>query len=315
MMAHNPMDSRRRYATLIAVLVVFFVALTCFYQVHENEAAVLTTFEKPVSTVERAGLHLKWPWPIQKVYPFDKRVRLFYSPYDECLLKDGFSIGVRLFVAWSIRDVSAYKQKVGVTVGSGERLVATLLARHLKGILGSYAMSDLVSVTGSSEGERDGLRAVEESIQDRMTADSESSYGIVVNVVGFDRLELPEDTTAAVFERMKAERMKAVESILSEGKYRATAIRKDADAARYRLVAEAEAEATKIRGDADAKAFEYLDVYSKHPDFALFLKKLQTLENTMKSKTTIVIDDETSPFDLLSAEGAKLPAAAASRKD
>ena len=67
-------------------------------------------------------------------------------------------------------------------------------------------------------------------------------------------------------------------------------------------MAEAEAQAEKIRGEAETKAFEYLGIYNKYPKFALFLRKLQALEDSMKTKTTIVIDKNTPPFDLLSGK-------------
>ncbi len=306
-MNENPSSSTRKIAVLIAVLVGLFLVLTCFYQLRLTEAAVLTTFEKPVATVTEPGLHWKWPWPVQKVYPFDLRMRTYQSGYMEYLVKDGFNIVVRAFVCWSVGDVATYKNKVGVTVESGESLVATLVKKHLKSVLAENSLSDLVGVSASGV---DRFTAVEDRLLEAMAGEAAPNYGIDVRLVGFDRFELPEDTTAAVFERMRSERMKTVEKIISEGTYRKATIRNEADVASSKIIKEAQAEAIRLRGKADTEAFKHLAVYRADPEFALFLTKLRTLENTMKSKTTIVVDDRSPPFDLLSSD-VKLPSAKA----
>lgn len=286
---------------LIAFLVVFFVILTCFYQVRETQAAVLTTFEKPVRSVTEPGLHGKLPWPIQKAYVFDLRSRLYQSPYGEFLVKDGFNVVARSFVCWAVKDVETYKNKVGVTIVSGEEIVATLVAKHVKSVLSEHPLSDLVGVEKNPKKNR--FDAVENDVLSLLADEGRRQYGIEITLFGFDRLELPEGTTEAVFERMKSERMRRVEKILSEGKYEAERIKKEADSEKSRILAEAEAEAIRIRGKADTEAFERLSVYNRHPEFALFLKKLRALEETVKSKTTIVIDKDTPPFDMLSGAG------------
>jgi membrane protease subunit HflC len=294
-------SSLKKIITLILVLVLFFIVLTCFYQVRITEKAVLTTFEKPVATVTEAGLHFKWPWPVQKVYTFDTRTRIYQSPYTEYLVQDGFNVVVRVFACWSIDNVDLYKNRVGVTAVSGESKISKLVDKYLRIVLSNHPLSGMVGV-----GDQNRFSKVEDEILQMVGKEAMDQYGIKVETLGFDRLELPEDTTSAVFDRMKSERMKMVEKILSEGKLEAENIRRKAEAQKSMILAEAEAEAARIRGEADTKAFEYLDVYNQHPDFALFLKKLQALEETMKTKTTIVIDKDTPPFDMLSPEKSEL---------
>jgi membrane protease subunit HflC len=285
-----------KVVVLTLVLIVFFVTLTCFYQIRRTQAVVVTTFERPVATVVEPGLHVKWPWPVQKAYRFDLRTRLYQSPYAEYLIKDG-NIVARSFACWAIQDVSTYKNRVGVTVADGEAIVAKLITKHVRSVLGEHSLSSIVRVT---EPEKASLLAqIETDVLSLVRTEAESEFGITVSLFGFDRLELPEETTRDVFERMKSERMKMAEKITSEGKYQADKIRKEADAERSRILAEAEAEAIRIRGRAETESFEHLSVYDRNPDFALFLKKLQALERTTAKKTTLVIDGGTPPFDML----------------
>ena len=295
-MPDNESSSLRKILSLVALLLAFFVALTCFYQTRATEAVVLTTFERPVAVVTEPGLRMKWPWPIQKDYRFDMRSRLYQSQLDDYLVKDGYNVKVRAFVCWAIGDVGLYKNKVGVRLADGEDKLATLLGKYLNTTLSDKRMSDLVGVGAG------GLAGVEAGILAPLRKDAKDSYGIEVSAFGFDRLELPEEATEAVFERMKAERQTMVAKITSEGKAKAMRIREEATSEQKRLIAEAEAEAVRIRGEADTKAFEYLEVYKKRPNFALFLKKLQALESSMRSKTTLILDRNVPPFDMLSPD-------------
>ena len=65
------------------------------------------------------------------------------------------------------------------------------------------------------------------------------------------------------------------------------------------IVAEAEAKAREIRAEGDAEAAKYYEVFSKNPELAIFLRKLDALSQIMKTRTTLVVDTNTAPFDLL----------------
>lgn len=301
MALNNGNKALRKIIALTAALLLAFLILTCLYQVKTNESAVLTTFEKPLEfAITEPGLHVKAPWPIQKAYIFDMRKRLFVSPFMEFLVKDGFNVITRVFVIWSVKDANIYKNRVGVTVSNGEKIISELVTKHLKSVISEYSLADILKPADSDDTGSAKISAAEEKILQNIATESLSQFGIETSFFGFDRIELPEDCTEAVFNRMKSERMKMVTKISEEGKAKADKLKKEAELAKNKMLAEAEAEAVRIKGEADTKAFEYLAVYDKNPEFALFLRKLQALEDSMKNKTTIVIDKTTPPFDLLS---------------
>ena len=209
----NPKNSFKKIIILIAILLAFFLMLTCSFQLRNTQAAVVTTFEKPVSTVTTAGLHFKYPWPIQKAYVFDLRSKVYQSPLLEYLIEDGYNIVVRLFAVWSIENIDTYKNRVGVTEQRGEEMVANLVNKHLKIILNTHRFNDFIAITKNSESN---LNKIENALLKRIQSEAKKEYGINVSAVGFDRLELPENVTKAVFERMKSERATMVQIIQNE---------------------------------------------------------------------------------------------------
>jgi regulator of protease activity HflC (stomatin/prohibitin superfamily) len=76
-------------------------------------------------------------------------------------------------------------------------------------------------------------------------------------------------------------------------------IRSTADRDRDRILAEAQAKATAIRGEADAESAKWLAILDQNPDLAVFLYKLKALEETLKDKSTLILDGRTPPYDLL----------------
>ncbi|NOZ64480.1 MAG: hypothetical protein GXO71_06075 [Caldiserica bacterium] len=102
-----------------------------------------------------------------------------------------------------------------------------------------------------------------------------------------------------MFERMRKERERIAQKFLAEGEGMASDIKAKADAEKDKILAEARAQAKRIKGEGDAEAARYYDIFSKNEDLAIFLRKLEALENTLKSNSTIILDSRTPPYDLL----------------
>ena len=109
------------------------------------------------------------------------------------------------------------------------------------------------------------------------------------------------------FARMRQERKAVAERYLSEGDAEALRIRAQADSLREQKIAAAEADARRVRAEGDAAAAEYYKIFEEDPELAMFLRKLEVLEQTLNEKSTVVLGPETEPFDLLGS-GASVPA-------
>jgi len=84
-----------------------------------------------------------------------------------------------------------------------------------------------------------------------------------------------------------------------EGERQARAIRDTADLEAGKLLAEAEGQATRIRGEGEKLAAPSYNVFKQDPELAKFLLKLNGLELFLKERTTLILDPNTSPLELL----------------
>ncbi|MEJ0000813.1 MAG: hypothetical protein WDO13_17585 [Verrucomicrobiota bacterium] len=69
------------------------------------------------------------------------------------------------------------------------------------------------------------------------------------------------------------------------------------------ILAEAQKDSEIKRGQAEADAAQiYSQAHRQDPDFYLFLRKLETLKKTINQNTTLVLDANQAPFDLLKGD-------------
>jgi len=291
---------KRNHLLLMTGLLVagLFLLLQVLFTVREGDVAVVTTFGRPVRAIREAGLYLRWPWPIQRVYRFDNRTQIVEGPFEETLTKDGKNILVAVYAGWRIKEPMAFLERVG-DAERARRNLDGLLRHHKNATLGQFPFSSLVNVNAEQ------IRF--EEIESRMLAavqpEAAERYGLQVEFLGIRKLGLPESITQKVFQRMRAERTEIAERYRSEGEAEAIKIRAQADSQRDQILAKAEAAAKREKAAADAQAAAYFDAFKKDEEFANFLKKLESLEASLQSNATVVISAEYVPFDLLRGEG------------
>ena len=105
---------------------------------------------------------------------------------------------------------------------------------------------------------------------------------------------------------MVEERKLEAQTYLSSGNTEAQKIRIAADAQSRTIITNAEAEAKEIRAKGDAEAAKYYAVFKENPELAIFLRKLDSLRRIMRTKTTLVLDTDAAPFDLLKSNSDNL---------
>ena len=97
---------------------------------------------------------------------------------------------------------------------------------------------------------------------------------------------------------MKQERDTAAKKFRAEGNTVAQKIRTDADRAKQEILADAQAQAKKLMAEGDAEAAKYYSVFNQDPELASFLRKLDSLKRIVSTKTTLVLDTDSTPFDI-----------------
>jgi membrane protease subunit HflC len=266
------------------------------FQVRQTESAVVTTFGKYSRSITNADLYWRWPWPIQNVYKFDNRIQNFDRKFDQTTTQDARSLVVSVFVGWRIADPRIFLERfANGDVGRAEQAQENLVQNSKNSVISKHPFSDLISTNQAA------LRfeEIELEMLEMIKPQARSNYGIQVELLGIKQLGLPESITSKVFDRMRAERQRLVKQFQTEGEAKALERRSEADRKRAEILSAAEYQATIIKGQADAEAAKALAAFEENPELAIFLLQLKALENSLKERTTLVLDQQTRPFSML----------------
>ena len=289
----------KHWPTMMLGLIVAVILLTAVFsfQLNQTEVAIITTFGRP-SVVTEAGLHFRWPFPFQKVYRFDKRIRCFEGStgkLEETATRDGHNILAGIYVDYRISNPELFFKQLQ-DIPNAEEMLNNQMRSEKNSAFGLYTVNQIVN----TDPKKLKLQEIQAQIKANLIAQTEK-YGIEIVSVGINTLGVPKTITEKVFDRMVAERKQFADRSIAEGKSKAREIRISADRDRTIALAEAEARAQRIRAEGDAKAAESYKTFSSDPELAEFLRKIEALRVILRGRTTIVFDTNVPPFDLLNA--------------
>lgn len=283
----------------VGVLTVacFLLFLTCF-TVRVTECAVVLTWENPkyalVGTKGDAGLHVKWPWPIETVEKFDARTHVFSTKPEQTLTKDSHSLIATVSTGWRIAEPIQFREKVGTVEKAQNEHLEGLVRTYTNAVIAKHPLNHLVSVDPRTLA----FDKMEKQILTDVGAQAADKYGITVEFTKIKQLNLPKSVVEQVFKRMRDERERIAVDIREKGEQEAKKIRAEADRYRTETVAAANAEAKRLMGEGDAEAAKYYEVFAKDEDLAIFLRKLEALKKTLKKRATVILTTEDQPYDL-----------------
>jgi len=291
---------KRNPLTLVIglLLILVFGLLLFTFQVRTTEVAVVTTFGKPTRPITEPNLYFKWPWPIQKVWSFDRRVQNFEDRLTEGLTQDNFNLLTSVYVGWKVSDPTAFFPRFADSanpIGAAETLLDQWLGNAKTAVVGKHPLSDFVSTSDQGASfvaiENEILAAIQSQLRT-------NNLGLEIAFLGLKRLQLPESVTESVFERMTSERKVLADRFQFEGEAEAQRIRSDAERKAAEVLANAEGKATEIKGKGEAEAAKSLAVFQQHPELASFIFRLSALEGSLKERSILIFDQHTPPFDL-----------------
>ena len=287
----------RNPATFVVGLVILLIfgSISFLFQVRESEVAFLTTFGKADEAVIKPGLRFKLPWPIQKVHRFDARVHNFEGKFEEAMTLDQRNILVLVYVGWRITEPQKFNRSFPGGVDDAKRNLESLVRSAKNATVGTHNFSDFIN-TDPAKLKFD---EIEKEILLQVAGTAKEKFGLEVKSLGIKRLGFPESVTQKVFERMKEERQRLVKQFEGEGDRDATKIRSSAERERSEKLADAEAAATRSRGEAEKEAAKAYKTLEQNKELAVFLQKLASMEAIAKERTTLILDQNSSPFDLL----------------
>ncbi|MFK8015596.1 MAG: protease modulator HflC [Gammaproteobacteria bacterium] len=276
------LNSRILIFGLLGVLVVTSMSV---FTVSETEHAIRFRFREIIRDDFDPGLHFKLPW--ENVLKLDKRILTVDKRPSEFLTDQKEKVFVDFLVKWRIVDPGQfYRATGGLEQVASDRLLPIIEA-GLKDDFASRQLSDVVSVERS---------AVMKSITDT-ASELAQQFGAEINDVRIKRIDLSEDVSATVYNRMRQERDRVAKQRRAEGRGEAERIRAEADKEETVILANAYKEAEQTRGDGDANAARiYAEAYERDPEFYSFFRSMQAYRRSFEKGSDVLVLNPDSPF-------------------
>ena len=278
--------------SIVIVILALLLGYGSIFVVKEGTRAIVITFgkvqqESDGSTVVRnPGIHFKLPI-FDRVEVLDARIQTLDERPDRFVTSEKEDLIVDSYVKWKIEDFATYFLSTGGNKIQAESLLKQRVNNGLRAEFGTRTIQQIVS------GERSEL------MDSAMSQASESSdvLGIKIVDVRVKKINLPEEISISIFNRMRAERAAAAREYRSEGKEQGEIIKANIDARVEVMLADAERNARQLRGEGDAQAaLIYAQTYNKNPEFYAFLRSMDAYRNSFNSKQDVLVVEPDSDF-------------------
>ena len=277
----------RNIIFLLLVLIGGVLISSSVYVVHETERAILLRFGAVSKADVEPGLHFKLP-VAEDVKKADGRVLTLDSPAETYFTLEKKPLIVDSFVKWRITNVSDYYRATSFDERRGERVLQERVNEGLRNQISRRDMHEGVS------GERDQL--MQELLTDLNTVMGDA-LGIEVVDVRVKKIDLPQDVSTSVYDRMNSEREIEARQYRAQGEEKALGIRADAERQTVVIEAEAYREAEQTRGDGDARSANiYASAYNKDPSFYEFYRSINAYATVFGEKSDMLVLDPSSEF-------------------
>lgn len=268
---------------LIGILVLGWFSL---YTVKQWERAIVFRLGKIVATDSDPGLHGMMPF-LNNVIKFDGRILTVEAEAERYFTVEKKNVIVDAFVKWRITDVADYYKATGGDERRAGQLLYEKINDALRNEFGKRTIQEVVS---------GGRAEITQKLNDVVNVQAKD-LGITIVDVRIKRIDLPNEVSTSVYQRMEAERGRVARDFRSRGAEAAERIRADADRQRTVTLAEAYRKAESVRGEGDAKAADiYAQAYGKNPEFYAFYRSLNAYKNTLNSRSDILVLEPDSEF-------------------
>jgi regulator of protease activity HflC (stomatin/prohibitin superfamily) len=222
-----------------------------------------------------SGLTLIVPF-IERMIKVDMREQVVDVPPQGVITKDNVVVEVDAVVYYEVTD----PVKVTYNVASFYLAATKLAQTNLRNLIGDLALDE--SLTS-----RERINAKLREVLD----DATDKWGTKVTRVELQRIEPPQDVTDAMHRQMKAERDRRAMILEAEGHKQSAILKAEGEAAAIRKVADAEKyrRLTVAQGEAEAVTTVYGAIHRGDPTNDLIaIKYLEALEKIADGKATKV---------------------------
>jgi modulator of FtsH protease HflC len=307
------------------------VAWMSVFTVDPTEYVYVTQFGRHVATYDGnrtdtdAGLHVRWPWPVQTVRRLDRRLQFFDLPAIELLTRDnaaadksgGSSVDktltVEAYVCWRIDGEEGHVDRFVRRIDNPARAREILGQRvnsELGALIGQMHMDDLISTSGAAKDNAPAgaptkvdvsMQKLREVLLGKLQNPVLGEYGIEIVDVRLKRFNHPVKVRETIFSRIISERELKAAYYKNEGKKRADDIRSLADADVEKLARAAEKVEKEKKREAEAEAALILAAaFKKDEGFFRFWQQMEQMKSILgNTRTTLLLSTHRTIFDFL----------------
>jgi len=232
------------------------------------------------------------------VTKFDRRILSESYTGETFLTNDGRNLIVDFYVMWRVKNPSTYyTAAAGSESVAGERL-AGIVKDGIKSVVAQRTLQQIVTAERAA------------FTNEMLGPASLNAQGLGVDLldVRVQRIDLPDEVAARVYESMKQGFAKTANRLRAEGTQQAAAIRANAERQRTVILADAERDADRVRGEGDATAAQtYARAYSKNPEFFSFYRSMQAYDRSLGKDTDLLVVTPDGEFFKYLKDSTKAP--------
>ena len=278
----NP--SRFLMPVIVSIVLLGYFSV---YRVYQWEQAIVFKFREIEYSTSEPGLHLMIPW-VNTVQKFETRLLNFDQEAQRFLTSEKKDVIVDYYVKWRISNVeNFYTATRGGDIEYANGLLGQRINRALRDEFGRRTVQEVVA----------GVRGEILDIVQPTTDMMQTELGLEVVDVRTKRIDLPEEVSSSVYDRMRAERTRVAKDFRARGGEASERIKANVDREREIILANAYKDAETIRGEGDAQATEiYASAYGKNPDFYSFYRSLNAYQNSFQGNNDILLLKPDSDF-------------------
>jgi membrane protease subunit HflC len=272
----------------------------------ESTAEYEMVKDREVPVVREAGWFFKVPL-LYKEKVFDQRIRSVDGRVVQIQLSDGNQVIPRAYATWRIVNPVQFGSTLEGSFAEAEDTLKQKIGAAMQLAFGKRVLSEIVNVSEADlhydEIENEIFQIAKQSIE--LGDEAKGGYGIELCSLGISWVALPEQATAAVFDRMNQERTTEAERLLEEGRKIKRTLIAEAQEKSAEILANAEAGARSLRAQGEAEAADSYKAFAANQDLAIFLRNLESLRKLARTAAengqpiTFVLSTQGYPFRLL----------------
>jgi modulator of FtsH protease HflC len=277
-----------RIGTIIGVVLaaIGLVLTNAAFIVPQTASAIVFRFgrvERP--PIKQPGLYFKVPF-MDTVTLIDNRILDNDLRPQEVLASDQKNLVVDAFTRYRISDPLRFFQSVN-NVSRANQTLESIVNSRMRSVLAGASTKQIIDT------DRARLMDV---IQEQVNRETQA-LGITVVDVRLSRVELPRETSQAVFQRMKTDREREAAELRAQGSQLAQTTRARADRDVQIIMGEANKKAEEFRGEGDGTRNRvFAEAFGRDPEFFRFYRSMQAYENGLRQGDTRMILSPNSDF-------------------